>query len=187
MRLQRSFFLFILMFTLTTCSTPSKYRCKLKPGENTVALQEYKTTYGMNWPLGLADQEKIKRHVSADHLHLDIYTKEGMEDYEAVEKKFKELLPPLRHVKWYVDRHQSSGTLRIVVSDYKVILPLGPNWYAPEGNKPHYDHGRATAHNLGVMLDDPYELKTTDHLGPVPASTLGITPREKIKIDVETS
>lgn len=181
------FFALIISLPLASCSKPYKYCYKLKPSKNITALQEYKTIYHVDWPLSTSQKAKLEKHKAAEWLHIDMYVAPLFGKQSKVEKWLYTYFPNLRHVKWYDDQYQKAGTIRIVVSDYKSLLPLGPNWYPPQENQPMWNHGRAKAHNLGVMLDDPYELKTTDPLGPVPASTVRDTFQEKIKIDVESS
>lgn len=184
---KKQFFLVILLtLSLTSCTKPQRYCPKLQPGENSTALKEYKTTHNVNWPLSAGDKSTLQTYSDAKWIHIDLYVSRSFKSHKTVESELDKLLPNLRHVTWHHDETLRFEQVRLVISEYTPLLPLGPNWYAPEGNRPLRDHGRAKAHNLGVMIDDPYELKTTAPVTSHPGASLQDNLTEKVKIDVET-
>jgi hypothetical protein len=79
-----------------------------------------------------------------------------------------------------VDAKLTENEVVLDVIRYVVALPPGPDWSMPEENQALPNMGYAQAHNLGVMLADPYELKDAGKMGPTRIDEQKKTKKENL-------
>jgi hypothetical protein len=161
-----------LFFLLTACS--HKAHLLPEPSKKVVGLIEHKTTYNMTWPLSASDKQVLIAHNTAKWLHIQLFT--PFKNIQPLKAWLMHNLPSIRHIYWAQDTNLKSSHFRIIVSDYQPLPPLGPDWCPPQENHALNNLGYAKAVNLGAMIDDPYELKTTPPMGATMAPRVNAKP-----------
>jgi type IV pilus biogenesis protein CpaD/CtpE len=101
---------------------------------------------------------------------------------DSVSSYLQEELPNLRQVRMNMDRNISKREVKLALTGYDVLFPPCPDWRQPlpgdERNLSASNMGCAKSVNLGLMLDNPYDLIIEEDLSP--ALARNITTRSQI-------